>query len=912
MVLVGYLFTDIVGSVEKGERAPEAMDAAQARHNDLIASLAKAHGGVIRDYAGDGVFALFEGGNPLLCAYEFQRAVQAADWGGVGGLQVRVGIHSGRGALQRPDRLSVNRAARIAQSAWGGQIVFSEATASASALPDGAQIEDLGRYRLRGIEEPMRLFGLTHPALERNSFPPLRATPASKPVLAPLTPMFGREQDIETVLGWLAGGRRTLSLVGLGGNGKTRLALEVGARLSDSVPAHVVVLRDAATAGELTTAIAAALRFPLSGQEAPEAQLLRYLRSRSLLLIFDNADRLAGRARLLGDLLGECPDVRVLVTSREPLGFPGEHVHRLEGLSAGDANGAVAGLAPACALFEYEAQLANPSFRLSPSTLEAVRDICRALAGSPLAIHLVAQWMRLLPVADVRARLADGHSLADALAATEGTTLQRVFEGSWELLSADEQETLLRLSVFEGSFDRRAAETVAEADLPVLGALERKCLLEGRAGGRLALHPLVHAHARRKRAQTDLAALKRTQARHADFYLALVRDCARAARGTAQPRMLDRIQTEAAEIGAAWRDAVARGDCGALRQTAEALFYAYAQRSLFGEAQSLMSLATGDASTDAYLASLRANCLVHQGAFEEAEALAADLLEAPSTSGLARAHCLHALANSAHARGDLATARLHYDQALAERRSLDDALGCYYSAISLGWLELQRRDLESAARFIRESYVLCLRLGHLGGMLPVHAFAGDLAQERGSPEDAKESYLLALEVEEVARNPQHRASTLVKLGKLYAESGDLAAAISRLEEAAQHASAIGDRRLETAAGLALGAALRHAGRLGPARLELDSALARARELSLDEQICAALIELGQLSLITGDRPLGARIAAVLRSPRVQGAQAARAALLADLPQDQFELDGQAWDDALLEIVNASTFGLLRL
>src|SRR6185312_3102062 len=230
---LGYLFTDIDDSTGKWESSAEAMKLALARHDSLLDRIIAMNGGVIQDRAGDGVFAVFRTGNPVQCALDLQCALQAEDWGSVGGLHVRIGVHCGAAGAREIDKRSTNRAARIVASAWGGQIVISAAAAAAFDAPPASERVDLGICRLKGVDEPMRLFGLMHPRLARDEFPPLRTLLShGHAVPKPAAPIHGRDEEVKEISSKLAVVRQ-MTIVGPGGNGKTRLALEIAAQRSE-------------------------------------------------------------------------------------------------------------------------------------------------------------------------------------------------------------------------------------------------------------------------------------------------------------------------------------------------------------------------------------------------------------------------------------------------------------------------------------------------------------------------------------------------------------------------------------------------------------------------------------------------------------------------------------------------------
>jgi tetratricopeptide (TPR) repeat protein len=534
------------------------------------------------------------------------------------------------------------------------------------------------------------------------------------------------------------------------------------------------------------------------------------------------------------------------------------------------------------------------------------------LGGSPLALHLAAQWTRLLSLEEILDKLKDGLAFLAALhGEQQKRRLDGVFQGSWELLDDKERTALARLSVFQGGFDRQAAQAVAEADVAMLGVLERKSLLNRSPGRRFVMHPLIHEYAGDRLASAPGALMIETRRRHVEYFLEMVPRCFAAAGGAEQGRMLDCIEADLANVRAAWTHALETKDFTRIRNALEPLFYACALRGLFHDCASLFDVQVDDPELNAYFQSIRASCLAHQGSFHAAEELAQSAMQGRACPPEAALHCRQALGNIAHVRGDLADARTHYEYAFAARTRLADAMGAYYSAISLALLELQCDDIARARPWVRQSSRICQRLGHVGGMSLVHTCAGDIAAKEQRMDDAFESYRDALNVGEMVRQPHSKAGILVKFGKICSVRGALDQACTSLEEAYEIASAIGDRRVAANAVLGLGQALRLKGEPGRAKAGIQKVLQEAREFASHTQLAAALVELARVELALDRDAAAARIAGLLRQLKLEAPNPECEALLAEfhgrLPETEEDLD-----TALLELINEPIFGALRL
>jgi tetratricopeptide (TPR) repeat protein len=445
----------------------------------------------------------------------------------------------------------------------------------------------------------------------------------------------------------------------------------------------------------------------------------------------------------------------------------------------------------------------------------------------------------------------------------------------------------------------------------MLGVLERKSLLEQATGRRFVMHALIHEYASDRLASAPGDLLTETRRRHAEYFLEMIPRCFGAAKGAEQSPMLDCIEKDFPNIRAAWTFALEAADFARIRKAVEPLFYACALRCLFHDCASLFEAKVADAGLEAYFQSIRASCMAHQGAFDIAVELARSAIENHACPSAAALHCRQALGNVAHARGDLADAHTHYEYAFEARMDLTDAMGSYYSALSLAILELQRDDVARARAWVRVSSRICQRVGHVGGMSVVHACAGDIAAKEQRLDDAFESYRNALDVGEALRNPQLKAAILIKLGRVCSEQGALDQACVNLEEACDLASAIGDRRVAINARLGLVHGLRLKGELERARTEIQKVLEGARGLALHTQLAAALAELAHVELALGRDAAAARIVSLVHQVKLEAPNPECEALIerfqGRLPEAEEDLDS-----ALLELINEPIFGALRL
>lgn len=363
---------------------------------------------------------------------------------------------------------------------------------------------------------------------------------------AQLSSFVARELELAQLSGELQKDEvRLVTIVGPGGIGKTRLALQAGQTLAEQFDQAVLVpLASLADGTNLYLQAASALGLSLGGNAEPEAQLLDYLRDRSVLLLVDNFEHVLPAAPLLGRLLQRAPLLKTLVTSREALGLSGEILLELEGLAlpatADDPQFQDYG---AVQMFLRSARRLHPGLQLQAADRGHLLDILRLLDGLPLGIELAVPWLRLLPLDELAAELESNLGLLQAAGGSElparQRSLQAAFEYSWRLLDAEEQAALTGLAVFRGRFSRRAAERVAGAELPVLLSLVNKSLLRRVAGGRFELHQPTRQFALAK--LEDAAPLRDA---HAHYLAEVAANAETALRGPGQREWLDRINTE--------------------------------------------------------------------------------------------------------------------------------------------------------------------------------------------------------------------------------------------------------------------------------------------------------------------------------------------------------------------------------
>jgi predicted ATPase/class 3 adenylate cyclase len=470
---VTFMFTDIEGSTRLHRALGPAYVDVIRDHNRMVSDAITGHDGVVVNLLGDGAFAAFpRAGHAVAAAAYLQRALAGHPWHDGHRVATRVGIHSGHANAYGGDYISlaVHQAARVSAAAHGGQVLLSKV---AAGVVRGAPLRDLGVYRLRDFEAPERLYQLVIEGV-RNEFPEPRALPPVRTVPVPRLPMLGRESDVLQARELLAKAR-LVSVVGAGGVGKTRLLLELATAAETADPGTVwyVDLAALAPGSSIRDSVVDAV---LGGNGSVSGDPLRVLCDRlrdvSGLLVLDNCEHVINDAREVVDrLLDAASRLRILTTSRERLGIPGESVLVLHPLALPGSDTDATALADAHAirLFLDRAESAGVHVDVTPVTAEPIRTIVQQVDGLPLGLELAAARLPTLGLQELANRLADLQAVGERAHGASGgrhRTMDDVVAWSYDLLSTDEQLVFRRLSVFSGGFSVDGVHAVvADTDL---------------------------------------------------------------------------------------------------------------------------------------------------------------------------------------------------------------------------------------------------------------------------------------------------------------------------------------------------------------------------------------------------------------------------------------------------------------
>jgi len=646
---VTLVFTDIEGSTRLLEElGVDAYRDALATHRDVVRAACGRHQGYEVHFEGDAFFFAFQSAEAAVAAVS--EAMVGLEEGPI---RIRVGVHTGEPGLDPPKYvgIDVHRAARLMSAGHGGQVLLSQA---AWDLLDGVAARDLGEHRFKDLGAPERVF-----QLGERVFQPIRSLYRSN-LPVPATPFLGREPELAAVTGMLSeAGVRLVSLVGPGGTGKTRLALQAAAEVSDGFPDGVwwvplAPLRDPAL---VLAAVAAAVGVSESVGGTPIGDLAKGLAGRRLLVVVDNLEHLLpAAAEAIGAIVAACPTVTTVVTSRERLQVSGERVYAVPPMSDTDGK----------ELFRSRAADAGVELEAS----DELRSLCARLDHLPLALELAAARTVVFSPAQLLDRLAQW---LDLLRGGRGgdarqQTLRATIAWSHDLLDSEEQHLFRRLSVFAGGCSLESAEQVAGADPDTLQSLLDKSLVRRRdSTGEprfWMLETIREFAAERLAAAGETDGLER---RHLDHYAAVAEAC--------------------------YDETIQRGDD---------------YERLEVERENLRLALDLALTTDPELALELARRLLpswdQRGDHREGrERLAAALAQTEGTPTLARAWALDAAARLAGLQSDLEAADNLSSDALALFRQLGDRRGAGMALNSLGWNAFYRGDSADAERLFEEA-----------------------------------------------------------------------------------------------------------------------------------------------------------------------------------------------------------------
>lgn len=620
---------------------------------------------------------------------------------------------------------------------------------------------------------------------------PNSQSPSTYDMPISLTPFFGRARELEELSRLITDTQcRCITLVGAGGTGKTRLALQAAEEQKSGFAhgAAFVPLASVSSAEAIIPAIADGIRFAFYGPTDPRTQLFRRIRDQHLLLILDNLEHLLAEGplhetttELLVQILQEAPQVKLLVTSREAMNLQGEWLYEVQGLPFPDLKSPVLHSMmefDAVELFVQRATQVRPEFCLDEQNAAGVSRLCSLVEGLPLAIELAATWVRILSPAEIATEIERSLDFLKTQMSDmpeRHRSVRAVFDRSWQTLSVDEKQALGSLSIFRGGFMRQAAEEVAGASLPILSSLVMRSLLRRTATGRYDLHELIRQYAAARLAENP-DHLQAAKDRHSSYYLGLLEARAEALRSGRQKEVLAELTAEMDNIRAAWDWCVTRQRFSLVNRVSTVLWYVYELHNWWKEGQDRFGN-TAEAIRE---------CIQDAGLGDEANLCALNAMLAHS------AYCKFRLGRSEEAYGVLASAAPLLE-AGADRASAVYPL-CY-----LGIVCWEQGRFPEARESLQRSVELAQVYGERWCEGSAHEFLGIVAHEQGEYAEASQLLGESLLIARGLGDPLLIAHVLSYLGRTLRMQGQYAEAEQALRESVQVA-----REIDYRSGIGLG------------------------------------------------------------------------------------------------------------
>jgi len=878
------MFTDVQGSTAAWERHSSAFGEALQQHDRILRTAIETQGGFVVKTAGDAFMAAFPTAIAAVkCAIEIQeqlaQANESGTWSGVGGIRVRIGIHTGEPTFRGNDYFGpdVNRTARISDAAHGGMILVSQATHTEviGSLPADVIVKDHNFHRLKDLGSQERIT-----ELRTNAFKslwcdaPLRTLESLQHNFPDkITSLIGRRQERDDLNALLSQPQsRLITLTGLGGTGKTRLAIQIAAdRVQDFKDgvwlAELAAINDPRA---VPAAIAVALRIEIPVSSDPKTALLNYLRQKRALLVLDNFEQVADSAPLISEILRECPSLKCLVTSRELLHLTGEIEYPVEPLSIPPTGAPTADWASfdSVQLFLDRCQAARPDFNVPAGSESTIVEICRRLDGIPLAIELAAARVRGVSPAQILQRLTRRF---DLLASTlrdvpeRQRTLRGTIDWSYDLLTEDERSFFVELAVFSNGFFIEAAESVCttEGGFDLVFSLRDKSLLktdEMLGETRYYMLETIREYAVQKLQASSETTQLRNQ--HSEYYLRRAEEwsekLATAGDESDEALAIFRIDLENMRTGMDWVAQTNQPERTV--EYGKALFPYFRRQGLYEECDTRLTLAEEaarllvDEPAVARLLNQRGLLAMERSDLVAARNLLGESFEISDRLG-EKPRIIVALINLGTVHwlsSDFTAAREQWELALKLAIEIKQPRYEAYIRENLGILAAQAGRYEEAERYYDQSMDMHRKNGNQDGVASTLYNSSEVLLKRRQFSDALNRVKESNEMYTALDHQRGMALTFVRMGLIHEKEENRVEAASCANEGVRLAQLTGNRHAEMYGKQVLGGVELQEGRFEAAQAYYREALNSARQLADRKQETDTLKRFAELLVKQGD------------------------------------------------------------
>jgi len=789
-------------------------------YHSIFRETARRFGGHILQKNEDNITLLFEEGNPLHCAVTIHLRLKKIEWGEAGQPGVRMVLYTtSTDEKSNYDFAAITQAAsKLLSISWGGQILFTEQTLSLLDQPSGSRIQDLGFHALKDINDQVHIYELLHPHLPSVDHPPLQSISLGSVNFPTFTPAFiDRETELKELIALMDNPDcRIISLVGPGGIGKTRLAVELATQVNERFPdgTYFISLAPVQDPDLIPIILAEALKFSFYGTRNHTDQLVDYLHRMKTLLVFDNFEHLRIQgAGFLAHLLSFTHNLKIIVTTRERLNMIAETTMELSGLPV-PPNDKLENLESysSIKLFLLNAQKSAPKFTLENNSSAIIR-ICQLLNGLPLGIVLASSWARVYSCQQIAEEITKNIDFLDISSPDippRQRSLRAVFDHSWRLLTEDDRCILRQLAVFPVPFSLHAAERICSASNPILASLLDKSLLQ-RHDDRFEMLTTFQQYAKGKLEELS-AEWESTHVRFADYYADFCERMNLDIYSSNQRQALGEMSSEIENIRAAWNWMVENNRWDMLMKMKDAILAFHIITGSFIQGREFFRLALARLNklddqrlglVHASMKQLEAWMAIRNGFLSDGMQRLTECLEDFRTyeARFEVVETMMFLADASYVKGNYQQGKKYIEDALQNLREADlpnknsiVAISAHCQSI-LGSIQIRLGDYDQARSNLQAALATHLQIGtHYGTIHPLLGL-GRLAYLQGELTQARDLYLQALETSTKLYDQRGMALIHNNLGAIYEDTVNISESYHHVVTALKLCKETGDRRL---------------------------------------------------------------------------------------------------------------------